>query len=120
MKNTKTYSPALAAERSEAEPAAVGAERPNPEVVAIAKRRIFTAEYKQRILAEADKAKESEGKALQVMNAPFAVLALCPEEFQNAKLREAAVYHSRNRLVAVYSLTWRSHKQPNSRSEERR
>ena len=66
MKSTKTYSPALAAERSEAErseaaPAAVGAERPNPEVVAIAKRRIFTAEYKQRILAEADKAKEASG-----------------------------------------------------------
>ena len=67
MKNTKTYSSALAvertgeAERSEAGPTAVGAGHPNPEVVARAKRRIFTGEYKQRILAEADKAKEEAG-----------------------------------------------------------
>src|SRR5271165_3979505 len=67
MKNTKTYSSALAAEhsgeaeRSEAGPAAVGVDRPNPEVVARAKRRIFTGEYKQRVLAEADKAKEESG-----------------------------------------------------------
>jgi transposase-like protein len=32
---------------------------PNPEVVARAKRRRFTAEYKQKILAEVDAAKES-------------------------------------------------------------
>ena len=71
MKNTKTSSSALAAERneaerSEAEPSGVGAGqggagRPNPEVVARARRRIFTAEYKQRVLAEADKAKEESG-----------------------------------------------------------
>jgi len=71
MKNTKTYSSALAAERnkaerSEAESPGVGADqggagRPNPEVVARARRRIFTAEYKQRVLAEADKAKEESG-----------------------------------------------------------
>ena len=67
MKNTKTYSPAVAversgeAERSEAGPTAVGIGRPNPEVVARAKRRIFTGEYKQRVLAEADKAKEESG-----------------------------------------------------------
>ena len=66
MKNTKAFSAALPAERGEAErseaaPAAVGAERPNPEVVARAKRRIFTGEYKQRVLAEADKAKEESG-----------------------------------------------------------
>ena len=64
MKNTKTYSPALSVERSEAERsedehgATDGerqmADRPNPEVVASAKRRSFTAKYKQRILAEAD------------------------------------------------------------------
>ena len=35
--------------------------RPDPQVVAKAKRRIFTAEYKLRILAEADKAKERPG-----------------------------------------------------------
>lgn len=35
--------------------------RPDPEVVAQAKRRRFTAEYKQRILAEADRAKVSGG-----------------------------------------------------------
>ncbi len=67
MKNTKTYSSALAversgeSERSEAGPTAVGVDRPNPEVVARAKRRIFTGEYKQRVLAEADKAKEAGG-----------------------------------------------------------
>jgi transposase-like protein len=71
MKNTKTFSPALSVERSEAERSEdergvtggdqAVADRPNPEVVAIAKRRIFTAEYKQRILAEADKAKEASG-----------------------------------------------------------
>ena len=35
--------------------------RPNPEVVADAKRRTFTAEYKQRILAEADAATAQSG-----------------------------------------------------------
>jgi transposase-like protein len=35
--------------------------RPNPEVVAQAKRRRYTAEYKQRILAEADQARDSGG-----------------------------------------------------------
>jgi transposase-like protein len=35
------------------------APRPNPEVVARAKRRRYTAEFKQRILAEADRAKGS-------------------------------------------------------------
>ena len=60
MKNTKTYSSALGversgqAERSEAGPTAVGIGHPNPEVVAKAKRRIFTGEYKQRVLEEAD------------------------------------------------------------------
>ena len=66
MKNTKAFSVALPAEGSEAEqreaaPAGVGAERPDPEVVAKAKRRIFTGEYKQRILAEADQAVPSSG-----------------------------------------------------------
>src|SRR5450432_4414128 len=67
MKNTKTYSPALAversgeAERSEAGPTAVGIGRPHPEVVARATRRIVTREYKQRVLAEADKSKEESG-----------------------------------------------------------
>src|SRR6266699_958966 len=67
MKNTKTYSPALTVERSEtaggseAEPVSLTADRPNPEVVARAKRRIFTGEYKQRVLADADKARESGG-----------------------------------------------------------
>src|SRR6267154_6085779 len=65
MKNAKTDIPVLSAidgtkaERSEA--AGVIAEHPDPEVVARAKRRIFTAEYKQRVLAEADKAKEESG-----------------------------------------------------------
>ena len=36
-----------------------GAARPNPEVVARAKRRTYTAEYKQRVLAQADAAKGS-------------------------------------------------------------
>ena len=67
MKNTKTYSSSLAVERSsevarnEAGPTAVGIGHPNPEVVAKAKRRIFTGEYKRRVLEEADKAKEESG-----------------------------------------------------------
>jgi transposase len=67
MKNTKIYSSALAversgqAERSESGPTAVGIGHPNPEVVAKPKRRIFTGEYKQRVLEEADKAKEKSG-----------------------------------------------------------
>lgn len=66
MKNTKAFSVDLPAERSEDErreatPTGVGAERPNPEVVAKAKRRIFTGEYKLRTLAQADKAKEESG-----------------------------------------------------------
>lgn len=67
MKNTKAFPAALPAERSEAErseaaPSMFGAaDHPNPEVVAKAKRRSFTGEYKQRILAEADEAKEEPG-----------------------------------------------------------
>lgn len=66
MKNTKEFPVALPTEhseakRSEAGPAGVGAERPDPEVVAKAKRRSFTGEYKQRILAEADQAKAESG-----------------------------------------------------------
>src|SRR5438270_600227 len=38
-----------------------GLSRPDPEVVADAKRRTFTAEYKQRILAEADAAAAQPG-----------------------------------------------------------
>ncbi len=52
------------AERSEADRSsapskivAVPPARPNPEVVADARRRVFTAEYKMRILAEADSAR---------------------------------------------------------------
>ena len=65
MKSAKTAIPVLSAidgtkaERSEA--AGVIAEHPDPEVVARAKRRIFTGEYKQRVLAEADKAKGESG-----------------------------------------------------------
>src|SRR5229473_4660829 len=65
MKNTKTDLPVLSAidgtkaERSEA--AGVIAGHPDPEVVARAKGRIFTGEYKQRVLAEADKAKGESG-----------------------------------------------------------
>jgi transposase-like protein len=58
------------AERSEADRSAAGKTaapepptppRPNPEVVADAKRRAFTAEYKQRILAGADAAAAQPG-----------------------------------------------------------
>jgi len=58
------------AERSEADRSAVAAKnvaaspptpRPNPEVVADAKRRTFTAEYKLRVLAEADAAASTPG-----------------------------------------------------------
>lgn len=69
-----TVSPAAErreAERSEASRSAAAGEtvatsppapaRPNAEVVADAKRRTFTAEYKQRILAEADTAAQAPG-----------------------------------------------------------
>lgn len=58
------------AERSEAErsgeagktePVPRSAPHPDPEVAAKPKRRVFTAAYKQRILAEADKAKKELG-----------------------------------------------------------
>jgi transposase len=46
---------------SSASPGAPAPPRPNPEVVAVAKRRTFTGEYKQRILAEADAAVSQSG-----------------------------------------------------------
>ena len=74
MKNNKVLasssSPALPPvgrrepERSEGDRSATGgnaAAHPDPEVVAQAQRRRFTAEYKQRILAETDQAKGSGG-----------------------------------------------------------
>jgi hypothetical protein len=42
-----------------AKPAPNSIAHPDPEVVAQAKRRRFTADYKQRILSEADRAKGS-------------------------------------------------------------
>jgi transposase-like protein len=55
-------------ERSESDRSVTGSKagpelsaHPDPEVVAPAKRRAFTADYKQRILAEADQAKGSGG-----------------------------------------------------------
>src|SRR5436305_1487904 len=65
MKITKTDLPVLSAingtkaERSEAAGFIVG--HPDPEVVARAKRRIYTGEYKQRVLDEADRAKAEPG-----------------------------------------------------------
>lgn len=76
MNNDKVSAPLPAAlasvgrrepERSEGDWSATDAKagtaysHPNPEVVAQAKRRSFTVEYKQRILAEADQAKGSGG-----------------------------------------------------------
>ena len=46
---------------AEAGAAPTSASRPDPEVVAKAKRRTFTAEYKQRILQEADSAATTPG-----------------------------------------------------------
>ena len=46
---------------TEAGAAAMPASRPDPEVVAKAKRRTFTAEYKQRILQEAESAAAAPG-----------------------------------------------------------
>jgi transposase-like protein len=46
---------------AEAGAAAMPASRPDPEVVAKAKRRTFTAEYKQRILQEAESAAATPG-----------------------------------------------------------
>ena len=77
MNNHKALAPPLAAlpsagrregERSEADRSSADGKagpdsnpepRPNPEVVARAKRRSFTGDFKQRILVEADRAKES-------------------------------------------------------------
>ena len=80
MKNNGISSPSFTvlpaterreAERSEADRSAVAGKtvatgpatspRPNPEVVADAKRRTLSAEYKQRILAEADAAAAQPG-----------------------------------------------------------
>ena len=77
MNNQKVPAPAPAAllpvarrepERSESDRSATGSKAglelnayPNPEVVAQAKRRSFTADYKQRILSETDRAKGSGG-----------------------------------------------------------
>jgi transposase len=74
MNNNKVSAPFPAAltsvgrrepERSEGDRSATdvnaGAAHPNPEVVAEAKRRRFTAEYKHRILTEADQARGSGG-----------------------------------------------------------
>jgi transposase-like protein len=51
----------VAAGKAATEPAAPQPDHPDPEVVAKPKRRVFTAEYKQRILAEADRAKDEPG-----------------------------------------------------------
>jgi transposase-like protein len=71
MNNHKVPAPAPAAllpvarrepERSESDRSATGSKAgPDPEVVAQAKRRRFTAEYKQSILTKADQAKGSGG-----------------------------------------------------------
>jgi transposase len=77
MNNYKVPAPTLAAllpvagrepERSESDRSATGSKagpepkaHPDPEVVAQAKRRTFTADYKQRILSDADRAKGSGG-----------------------------------------------------------
>jgi transposase len=77
MNNHKVPAPVPAAllpvvrrepERSESDRSATGSKagpeltaHPDPEVVAQAKRRSFTADYKQRILSEADRAKGSGG-----------------------------------------------------------
>ena len=77
MNNHKVPAPAPAAllpvagrepERSESDRSATGSKagpeliaHPDPEVVAQAKRRSFTADYKQRILLEADRAKGTGG-----------------------------------------------------------
>jgi transposase-like protein len=50
-----------AADKTVAPPPAAPLPRPNPEVVADAQRRTFTAEYKLRILAEADAAATQPG-----------------------------------------------------------
>jgi transposase len=53
--------PQRSAATAEAGTAAVSASRPDPEVLAKPKRRIYTAEYKQRILEEAELAAATRG-----------------------------------------------------------
>jgi len=67
-------------------PAPPAPSRPDPEVVADAKRRTFTAEYKQRILAEADAAATQSGAI-------------------GALLRREGLYSS-------HLVTWRRERQP--------
>ena len=57
----RAYSTRSAAAGKTVTPHPAPRSRPDPEVVADAKRRTFTAEYKQRILAEADAAATQPG-----------------------------------------------------------
>jgi transposase len=58
MKFNGTSAPALGVEERSDETASAGARRPNPEVVAKPTRRQFTAQYRLRILEEADRCTE--------------------------------------------------------------
>ena len=75
------------AERSEAERSAVPGETktlPDPEVLAKAKRRQFTADYKRRILAEADSTKESGAIGALLRREGVSTLPTSPTGASNA------------------------------------
>src|SRR5437879_11450703 len=67
-----------AAAKAGADP--VPASRPDPEVVAIAKRRTYTAEYKQRILEEAEVAARSEEHTSELQSPMYLVCRLLLEK----------------------------------------
>src|SRR6266851_3482303 len=64
------------------------ASRPDPEVVAKAKRRTYTAEYKQRILEEADAAAATRGALLRREGLYFSLLTTWRRE-RSSGIREA-------------------------------
>src|SRR4051794_11330040 len=64
------------------------APRPNPEVIARAKRRTYTGEYKQQILAEADAARGS-GEIGAVPSTPWPVFFASDEVASGTQVRNA-------------------------------
>jgi len=84
---------------AEAGAAATSASRPDPEVVAKAKRRTFTAEYKQRILQEVDSASATPGGigALLRREGLYSSHLVCWRRERRQGIQEALTPHKRGR-----------------------
>ena len=92
MKNAKTYLPVPSADGTKAEhseAAAVAAGHPDPEVVARAKRRIFTGEYKQRVLAEPMRPKRSPVALAPFSGGKACTPLTCPRGGTNGRQESA-------------------------------